>query len=750
LNYLLRDRSTCVSKRRRSLLAAAFTVGVSLYSLVIPTTAAARDLYVSPNGSSSNDGSASRPLDLTKALSPSSPAKAGDTIWLRGGTYRGTYVSDLTGTASAPIIVRQYPGERAIIDTNPSQSDGILARGAYTWFWGFEITNSNPNRYSSQTGSWPTDVPRGYGVTARGRALKFINMVVHDMANGFGVWIESVDTEVYGSIAYNNGWQAPDRAHGHGIYAQNQSGRMRLTDNILFNQFSHGLHGYGSGAAFLDYITMEGNIAFNNGIISKDGLARELLLGGGVRAASPEVKSNSTYGAQVNVGYGAGCTNAQVTGNYFVGTGVAIVNCAGTVTGNTMYSIYGVQTLPTSHANNTFLSTPPTSATVRVRPNRYEAGRAHIAVYNWQDKPQVSLDLSGTGLTVGQSFEIRDAQNYFGSSPVFSGVYNGSAVTIPMSGLTVGVPVGTVPVAPRHTAPRFGAFVVVPTSGASQPPPTTSAPPTATLSASPQSIAAGASSTLTWSTAQAATVTLDPLGAVAVNGTVTVSPTQTTTYTLTAKSSSGGSVTKTVTITVTSGNTANKPPTVAVSAPAHGTTMVAPASLTVTVAASDADGSIAHVKFYRNGTLMGTDTTSPYSTTWTGVPGGTYSITAQATDDKGAVSSSAAVAVTVNASPTNPTPPPTNNRAPVGYLISPASGATYAKAPLRLEAIATDFDGKISKVEFFDGTVLIKSVAAAPYIAVWTPTTSGAHTLSVKTTDNAGATSTSKITVTIR
>ena len=306
MTHLLSAGSTCASALRRSLSSIIVVVAISFSLLILPSTAEAREFYVAPSGSSGNDGSITRPLDLATALSDSSPARPGDTVWLRGGTYRGTFVSHLTGTPAAPIIVRQYPGERAVIDTNPSRNEGILAFGASTWFWGFEITNSHTNRYSSQTGSWPNDVPRGYGVTARGRALKFINLVVHNMTNGFGVWIESVDTEVHGSIIYHNGWQAPDRAHGHGIYAQNQSGRMLLTDNILFNQFSHGLHGYGSGAAFLDFITMEGNIAFNNGIISRDGLARELLMGGGALARSPVVRDNSTYGSQVNIGYGAG------------------------------------------------------------------------------------------------------------------------------------------------------------------------------------------------------------------------------------------------------------------------------------------------------------------------------------------------------------------------------------------------------------------------------------------------------------
>jgi hypothetical protein len=433
--------------------------------------AAGSQFYASPTGSASNDGSIASPLDLATALSATSPVKPGDTLWLRGGTYRGSFTSRLTGTSTAPIVVRQYPGERATIDSNPNPTEGLLAFGAYTWYWGFEIMNSDPVRTSSQTGSWPSDVKRGYGVTARGIALKFINLVVHDMTNGFGLWTDAVDVEAHGNIVYYNGWQAPDRAHGHGLYTQNQTGNQRVTDNIVFNQFSHGLHSYGSEVAFLNNITHEGNVAFNNGNISADGPARDILLGGGVLAQNPVVRDNSTYGsAQVNFGYSAGCTNADISGNYLVGSGVFIVNCQGAIRGNTMYSIYGLSSLPTTYTDNVFYATPPTDTVTRVRPNQYERGRANIVVYNWKSLSQVSVNLLAAGLAVGQPFEVRDAQNVFGP-PVVTGVFDGSLVNIPMTSSVVTTPVGSLPVPPHHTDVRFGAFVVLPSTSSVPLPP---------------------------------------------------------------------------------------------------------------------------------------------------------------------------------------------------------------------------------------------------------------------------------------
>jgi uncharacterized cupredoxin-like copper-binding protein len=71
------------------------------------------------------------------------------------------------------------------------------------------------------------------------------------------------------------------------------------------------------------------------------------------------------------------------------------------------------------------------------------------------------------------------------------------------------------------------------------------------FAASPISITPGASSTLSWSTNNATTVTITPnVGSVTPNGSTTVTPSATTTYTLTATNSSGQSVTAPVTVTV--------------------------------------------------------------------------------------------------------------------------------------------------------------------------------------------------------
>ena len=88
-------------------------------------------------------------------------------------------------------------------------------------------------------------------------------------------------------------------------------------------------------------------------------------------------------------------------------------------------------------------------------------------------------------------------------------------------------------------------------------------------------------------------------------------------------------------------------PTITLTSPSSGTSMTAPGSFTLAAAASDADGWITDVAFYINGSLLATDTAAPYSFVWSSVPVGNYTVTARATDNAGAVVTSASVTVKV-------------------------------------------------------------------------------------------------------
>src|SRR6185369_1649294 len=91
----------------------------------------------------------------------------------------------------------------------------------------------------------------------------------------------------------------------------------------------------------------------------------------------------------------------------------------------------------------------------------------------------------------------------------------------------------------------------------------------------------------------------------------------------------------------------NNPPTIALNDPQPNTAFNAGATVVMDATASDSDGIVSRVDFYQGTTLLGTDTSSPYTFNWPNVAGGVYSLTAKATDDGGAVASSNVITVNV-------------------------------------------------------------------------------------------------------
>ncbi len=185
------------------------------------------------------------------------------------------------------------------------------------------------------------------------------------------------------------------------------------------------------------------------------------------------------------------------------------------------------------------------------------------------------------------------------------------------------------------------------------------------------------------------------------------------------------------------GCTINAFPTVSITSPINNATFTAPASVTINATAADADGTVSKVEFYNGTTLLGSDATSPYSYTWTGVAAGNYNLTAVATDNVGAVTSSSIVKIVVNVPA---------NVLPVTSITSPANNATFtAPASITINANATDSDGTISKVEFYNGASLLGSDATSPYSYTWTGVRAGNYALTVKATDNSNGVTTSSI-----
>ncbi len=100
--------------------------------------------------------------------------------------------------------------------------------------------------------------------------------------------------------------------------------------------------------------------------------------------------------------------------------------------------------------------------------------------------------------------------------------------------------------------------------------------------------------------------------------------------------------------TATTQDPPNTLPTVSITSPANEAGFTASANVTVTVNASDSDGTISKVEFFDGPTKLGESTTSPFSFSWNSVAVGNYNLTAKATDNRGGTTTSNPVYVLVN------------------------------------------------------------------------------------------------------
>jgi hypothetical protein len=390
--------------------------------------------YVSATGSSGNSGTLASPWDLASVLNGThtSTIQPGDIVWLRGGTYTGNFTSTLAGSSVSAIIVRAYQHERVTIDGT------ILVTGSNTWFWGLEVMSSDPPNSSN------------IGVNIKGPGCKLINSIVHDSGvSGVGMWNEAPNAEVYGCVIYNNGTH--DNLD-HGIYFNGNTGAKYVRNNVVFNNWTYGLHCYSTTAGELQNIHIAFNTVFNNGSIGGTTGHSPNILVGGSAINGMWVEYNCTWQPNdddltIWFNYGSGYQHGYVSYN-IVGGWHEYNESLWTdlqLTGNTEWL---------------WSSNPPTSGIwVFVRPNEYEPGYGMVTVYNWDDAANVDVDLSSI-LVSGDQYEIRDVQNYYGT-PILSGTYSGGSVSVSMAAQTPPTPIGRSYITPDSTGTKFHAYVVV-------------------------------------------------------------------------------------------------------------------------------------------------------------------------------------------------------------------------------------------------------------------------------------------------
>ena len=428
--------------------------------------------FVSASGSSSADGSLAHPWSLSAALSGAAGrVQPGDTIWLRGGTYRGAFTVTAGGSSGQPVVFRQYPGERAIIDGAGTARSGTIlnVRAPYVVLWGFEITDTDADRTYSQTGN----AGRPHGVANYASHTQYISLVVHDVGVGIFNDANQSDVEITGSVFYNNGWQGPDRGHGHAIYIRSNTGPVTAHDNVMFNQFGYGVHVFTNpGEAKLNNVHIEDNIAFNSGTLATNSASRNILLGGDDTADRDVVSGNMTWfpatlaSVNMQIGYGTLPNGSVTVSNNYSAGGSPVLSMgfwsSVTASGNTFAGTSSVvsiddPSLSASRFAGQTASTLPTTTKVFVRAVPNDPGRAIVAVYNWGQNSSVTLNLDGI-LPRGAKYDIRNVQDLNGT-PAVSGTYDGGSVSLPIRAVAAPTPVGWQARSPA-TGTLFNAYLV--------------------------------------------------------------------------------------------------------------------------------------------------------------------------------------------------------------------------------------------------------------------------------------------------
>jgi hypothetical protein len=377
-------------------------------------TAGKEEFYVSPAGTPDGKGTKRKPWDLQTALDHPPEVGPGSVIWLQGGTYRGSFTSRLSGTMRKPITVRGQPGERAIIDPwdpqsterKPPKRDGLTINGSDTIWRDFEVTDSDPRRSTPFPGSSPRTTPRwrGHGIMTFGARTKLINLVVHDSGDGIGFWERAVDAEIYGCVIYNNGWDAPDRGHGHGIYINNRVGTKRIVDVISVNNFATGMKGY-SQQFYVNGLTFEGVMAANNGAPAYPGTPNRFhnMLVGTTTNPVDSVTLRNCYFFQPNLSIGGG-----------VRLGYTAVN-NGTMTVQNCYFASGSQNLSSTswqHANvhDNFFNANGTSNSGPQLSAVDQAGGTPYSAFSWDRNRYFTM--------APKPFQLNNVQSSTGSQVI--------------------------------------------------------------------------------------------------------------------------------------------------------------------------------------------------------------------------------------------------------------------------------------------------------------------------------------------
>jgi hypothetical protein len=313
----------------------------------------ASGFYVSLTGNDANTGTEDQPWQTIKyALTQ---ATAGQTIWVRGGTYsanlhQGGSTAWNSGTSfSNAITIRAFPGESVSITAQLGYDYTTDPARYHIWQDIRFVGSHNGNVYLVNTA----------------HHIRFQNCEISGAA-GQGVQTDTTahHCEWIGGTVYNNGFDldAVDPGLYHGFYIQ---GPDNLLDGVdIYSNAGYGVQIYNGGAGTADRNVIRNCSVHDN---SQTGYsAGGFTLGGGddILIYNNLIYNNHEYG----IGWNASAVNAGVYFNVIYGHNSVGVDIAGGASGNLKNNIIY------SNSTNIQGSGPTQSNNVTTNPTFVNAG----------------------------------------------------------------------------------------------------------------------------------------------------------------------------------------------------------------------------------------------------------------------------------------------------------------------------------------------------------------------------------------
>ena len=207
-------------------------VGIGLFPL---QSQAGYTYYVATTGSDSNPGTSATPFQTVQR--GVDVARAGDTVYVRAGTYTENIVMQYSGEPDNPITLRNSPGERPVLRYDASFGNNVVRRLTLEAREGFQkpIGWITIEGFEMTKGWEGIKIYNGYDIVIR-------NNYIHNnigngiLGNGYRILIDS-------NIIAHNGFgdvTVPDMSNQiHGIYLSGQ--HIKITNNVIRSNRAYGV-----------------------------------------------------------------------------------------------------------------------------------------------------------------------------------------------------------------------------------------------------------------------------------------------------------------------------------------------------------------------------------------------------------------------------------------------------------------------------------------------------------------------------